>query len=66
MTPKQFLALPECFKDKIKIDEAIADFKLSSVIDFKAARHLLLMQQTYRLRCIAAVKKNGAGSATTV
>lgn len=63
MTPKQWDNLPQCFKDKINIDNDLADFKQDKVLDFKAGRHLVLTQLTLRYRCKAATKKNGSGMA---
>lgn len=63
MKPQQFDKLPQCFKDKIKIDEVVEEMKKDKVIEFTVGRKLILRQQTARLQCIQLLKKNKTGNA---
>lgn len=44
--------IPQCFVDKIILDDAIAELKSYSVIPFDMFNSLKLRQNTARFRCI--------------
>ncbi len=66
MTPKQFRDLPVCFQEKIKIDKDLKAFRSNSILDFIHGGKLLRLQETYRLRCMAHIKRARGGNPTNL
>lgn len=61
ITPAQFKQLPECFQNKIKVDEGLRKLRLSPVIPFEHGRKLVNLQKTFRAQCKFLIKKNNNG-----
>lgn len=47
----------------MKIDKGLEKFRQNKVLSFEHGRHLVLMQETFRLRCKALLKRQGNGQA---
>ena len=61
ITPAQFEALPEAFRNKIKVDEGLRKLRLNDVIPFEHGRKLVNLQRTFRQQCKIHIKKNNNG-----